>query len=171
MCVRINSHLQPGELPGTGATKTQIGYTKRMILLNDTDRTVDTIKRVLLAHGVRPTSQRVEIAKVLLREPQHLSADQVLARVNVQRPLVSKATIYNTLNLFAGQGLIRQVIIDAGKVFYDSNTDVHHHFYNEDTGMLQDVDASTLKIDRLPKLPEGTQETGIDVIVRIRNKP
>jgi len=142
-----------------------------MILLNDTDRTVDTIKRVLLAHGVRPTSQRVEIAKVLLREPQHLSADQVLARVNVQRPLVSKATIYNTLNLFAGQGLIRQVIIDAGKVFYDSNTDVHHHFYNEDTGMLQDVDASTLKIDRLPKLPEGTQETGIDVIVRIRNKP
>ena len=142
-----------------------------MVILNDTDRTVDSIKGMLLAHGVRPTSQRVEIAKVLLREPQHLSADQVLARVNIQHPLVSKATVYNTLNLFAGQGLIRQVIINAGKVFYDSNTDVHHHFYNEDTGMLQDVDASIVKIDRLPELPEGTLETGIDVIVRIRNKP
>ena len=142
-----------------------------MILLNDMDRTVDHIKRVLLAHGVRPTSQRVEIAKVLLREPQHLSADQVLTRVNIQRSLVSKATVYNTLNLFAAQGLIRQVIIDAGKVFYDSNTDVHHHLYNEDTGMLQDMDASALKIDRMPELPAGTLGTGIDVIVRIRNKP
>jgi len=142
-----------------------------MVLLDDKDRTVDCIKRMLIARGVRPTSQRVEIARVLLTEPQHLSADQVLARVNIHHPLVSKATVYNTLNLFARQGLIRQVIIDAGKVFYDSNTDVHHHFYNEDTGMLQDVDASMLKIDRLPELPEGTQETGIDVIVRIRNKP
>ena len=157
--------------PGPGATKNQIGYTEHMILLNDMDRTVDHIKRVLLAHGVRPTSQRVEIAKVLLREPQHLSADQVLTRVNIQRSLVSKATVYNTLNLFAAQGLIRQVIIDAGKVFYDSNTDVHHHLYNEDTGMLQDMDASALKIDRMPELPAGTLGTGIDVIVRIRNKP
>ena len=142
-----------------------------MILLNDMDRTVEHIQQVLLAHGVRPTSQRVEIAKVLLRELQHLSADQVLARVNVKRPLVSKATVYNTLNLFAARGLIRQVIINAGKVFYDSNTDVHHHFYNEDTGKLQDMDASALKIDRLPELPAGTLGTGIDVIVRIRNKP
>lgn len=132
---------------------------------------MDNIKQVLLAHDVRPTSQRVEIAKVLLREPQHLSADQVLARVNVQRPLVSKATVYNTLNLFAAQGLINQVIIDAGKVFYDSNTDFHHHLYNEDTGILQDVDASALKIECMPELPEGTLGTGIDVIIRVKNQP
>lgn len=169
--VRINSHLPPREWPGPGATKTQFGYTKRMILLKDIDWTIDNIKRVLLAHGIRPTSQRVEIAKVLLHKPQHLSADQVLARVNVQRPLVSKATVYNTLKLFAAQELIRQVIIDAGKVFYDSNTDVHHHLYNEDTGLLQDVDASALKIDHMPALPEGTLGTGIDVIIRVRNQP
>ena len=142
-----------------------------MILLNDMERTVDNVKRVLCAHGIRPTLQRVEIAKVLLRKPQHLSADQVLARVNIKRPLASKATIYNTLNLFAAKGLVRQVIIDAGKVFYDSNTDVHHHFYNEDTGMLQDMDASALKIDRMPELPADTLEAGIEVIIRVRNKP
>jgi Fur family iron response transcriptional regulator len=142
-----------------------------MVILNDRDTSVDNIKRVLCAHSIRPTLQRVAIAKVMLREPQHLSADQVLARVNVQRPLVSKATIYNTLNLFVAQGLIRQVIIDAGKVFYDSNTDVHHHFYNEDTGMVQDMDASALKIARMPELPADTLGAGIDVIVRVRNKP
>ena len=141
-----------------------------MILLNDIDISTSAVNEVLLDHSIRPTSQRVEIARVLLREPQHLSADQVLARVNKQRPLVSKATVYNTLNLFAERGLVRQVIIDSGKVFYDSNTDVHHHLYNEDTGMLQDMDASELRIENMPVLPVGTESTGIDVIVRVRNK-
>ncbi|MGH8120637.1 MAG: Fur family transcriptional regulator [Gammaproteobacteria bacterium] len=142
-----------------------------MILLNDIGISKDAIKGALLGHKIRPTSQRVEIARVLLCEPQHLSADQVLSRVNAQRPLVSKATVYNTLNLFAERGLIRQVIIDSGKVFYDSNTDNHHHLYNEDTGMLQDIAACTLKLDSMPTLPEGTVGTGVDVIIRVRNKP
>jgi len=142
-----------------------------MILLNDSGISKDAIKGALLDHAIRPTSQRVEIARVLLCEPQHLSADQVLARVNAQRPLVSKATVYNTLNLFAERGLIRQVNIESGRVFYDSNTEVHHHLYNEDTGMLQDLPASALRIDSMPALPEGTVGTGVDVIIRIRNKP
>ena len=142
-----------------------------MILLNDKGVSMDTIKKVLVEHAIRPTSQRAEIAKALLCEPQHLSADQVLSRVNALRTLVSKATVYNTLNLFVERGLIREVIIDSGKVFYDSNTDTHHHLYNEDTGMLQDINASELRIDSLPALPAGTIGTGIDVIIRIRNKP
>ena len=141
-----------------------------MILLNDNDMSASAVKAVLLDHSIRPTSQRVEIARVLLCEPQHLSADQVLARVNLQRSLVSKATVYNTLNLFAERGLVRQVIIDSGRVFYDSNTDIHHHLYNEDTGMLQDMAASELRIENIPALPVGTESTGIDVIVRVRNK-
>jgi len=131
----------------------------------------DAIKGALLEHDIRPTAQRVEIARVLLCEPQHLSADQVLSRVNTQRPQVSKATVYNTLNLFAERGLIREVIIDSGKVFYDSNTEVHHHLYNEDTGMLKDIEASALRIDSMPALPDGTVGTGVDVIIRVRNKP
>lgn len=82
---------------------------------------------------------------------------------------MSKATVYNTLNLFAKKGLIREVIIDSGKVFYDSNTDVHHHIYNEDTGMLLDVAADEMVIENLPELPADTRATGIDVIIRVRN--
>ncbi len=130
----------------------------------------DNIKNQLLEHGVRPTCQRLDIAKVLLAEHQHLCAEDVLARVNKQRNLVSKATVYNTLNLFAEKGLIRQVIIDSGRVFYDSNTMTHHHIYNEDTGQLQDIDASDVELGHMPSLPSGTVGVGVDVIIRVRNK-
>ena len=140
-----------------------------MILLNDKGVSAGAINEMLSKFAIRPTSQRVEIAKALLCKSQHLSADQVLSRVNQERALVSKATVYNTLNLFVERGLVRQVIIDSGRIFYDSNTDVHHHLYNEDTGMLQDMDASLLRIDSMPALPDGTEGTGIDIIVRVRN--
>lgn len=78
--------------------------------------------------GVNPTQQRVEIAQVLFAEPQHVSADQVLSLVNRQRSIVSKATVYNTLGLFARKGLVREVIVDPTKVFYDPTTSPHHHF-------------------------------------------
>ena len=130
----------------------------------------DNIKNQLLKHGVRPTSQRLEIARILLAEHQHLCADDVLGRVNKQRNVVSKATVYNTLNLFAERGLIRQVIIDSGRVFYDSNVMAHHHIYNEDTGRLQDIDASEVELGEMPKLPAGTEGVGVDVIIRVKNK-
>jgi Fur family iron response transcriptional regulator len=141
-----------------------------MILITDKDRTTDSIQGLLLEHDIRPTAQRLEIAAVLLCQPQHLSADQVMARVNKNAAIVSKATVYNTLNLFAEKGLIREVIIESGKVFYDSNTDVHHHIYNEDTGMLLDVAATEMTIENIPDLPEGTVQSGVDVIIRVRNK-
>ena len=131
--------------------------------------TADSILKLLKKHGITPTIQRQEIARILLCRPQHLSAYQVLKRVNMNKMVVSKATVYNTLNLFAEKGLIRQVIIDAGKVFYDSNTLVHHHIYNEDTGMLQDIDSEDLVVENLPELPSGTVKSGIDIIVRVKN--
>ncbi len=131
---------------------------------------MDQIKQQLLEHDIRPTSQRLDIARELLAEPQHLCADEVLKRVNRQTNLVSKATVYNTLNLFAEKGLIREVIIDSGRVFYDSNTLAHHHVYNEDTGQLQDIDASEVKLGDMPRLPSGTIDVGVDVIIRVRNK-
>jgi Fur family iron response transcriptional regulator len=131
---------------------------------------MDQIKQQLLEHDIRPTSQRLDIARVLLAEPQHLCADEVLKRVNRQTNLVSKATVYNTLNLFAEKGLIREVIIDSGRVFYDSNTSVHHHVYNEDSGQLQDINASEVQLGDMPRLPSGTIGVGVDVIIRVRNK-
>lgn len=122
----------------------------------------------LRAHGITPTQQRVDIAEILFARSQHLSADQVLERVNRETELVSKATVYNTLGLFARKGLVREVIIDPGKVFYDSNVEPHHHFYNIDTGELTDIDAAEVNIQNMPDLPEGTDTIGVDVIVRIR---
>lgn len=120
-------------------------------------------------HGISPTQQRVEIAQVLFSRPQHLSAEQVLALVNRDRHVASKATIYNTLGLFVGKGLIREIIIDPTKVFYDPTTSPHHHFYNVDTGALMDIEADAVALSKLPDLPDGTVAEGVDVVVRIRN--
>jgi len=140
-----------------------------MMLFTQNDIAKGRIQDLLVKHAIRPTSQRVEIAALLFSQPQHLSADVVLTRVNRTSAKVSKATVYNTLNLFAKKGLIREVIIDSGKVFYDSNTDEHHHIYNEDTGMLLDVAADKMAIKNLPPIPANTETTGIDVIIRVRN--
>ncbi|MDY6978500.1 MAG: Fur family transcriptional regulator [Pseudomonadota bacterium] len=124
----------------------------------------------LRAHGVTPTQQRVDIARILFARPQHMSAEQVLSVVNREGQVVSKATIYNTLNLFARKGLVREVIVDPSKVFYDSNVSDHHHFYNVDSGELMDIDSQELKLDQLPTLPDGTEADGVDIIIRVRSR-
>jgi len=130
----------------------------------------ETIIKQLESCSIYPTPQRVKIAEVMLDKFQHLSADNVLKAVNVDGAVVSKATVYNTLGLFAQKGLVREVIVDPSKVFYDSNTSEHHHFYNIDTGELSDIGSSDLLIDQLPELPEATEMDGVDVIVRLRDK-
>jgi Fur family iron response transcriptional regulator len=128
------------------------------------------IGQVLENHTIRPTSQRIDIARVLLAKPQHLSADQVFGLVNTKDELVSKATVYNTLNLFVDKGLINQVVVDSRYIFYDSNTESHHHFYNEDTGLLQDIDDEEMLVKEIPGLPKNTVQTGIDVVIRVKNQ-
>lgn len=124
---------------------------------------------LMRSHGITPTQQRVEIAQALFARPQHLSAEQVLALVNRERHVVSKATIYNTLGLFAAKGLVREIIIDPTKVFYDPTTRPHHHFYNVDSGELMDIDAASVALSSVPDLPTGTVAEGVDVVIRIRN--
>jgi len=92
-----------------------------------------------------------------------------LALVNDRASETSKATVYNTLNLFLEKKLIREVIVDPSKVFYDPNTDPHHHFYNIDTGELTDIDAREIRVSGLPALPRGMATEGVDIIVRIRS--
>ena len=131
----------------------------------------DEVAALLRARGINPTQQRIEIAQLLLVRPQHLSAEQILTLVNKERPLASKATVYNTLRTFAEQGLINEVIVDPTRMLYDSNTGPHHHLYNLDTGTLMDVGVDQLSISALPSLPEGTVAAGIEVIIRVRNAP
>jgi len=123
---------------------------------------------VLRKHRISPTQQRVEIAQILMSKHQHLSAEQVLELVNQERSKVSKATVYNTLGLFARKGLVRELVIDPTKIFYDSNTSSHHHFYNVDTGELQDIPVGGINVSDMPMLPAGTRADGVDVIVRLK---
>lgn len=119
--------------------------------------------------GISPTVQRRRIADVLLSRPQHLSADEVLKLLNRAGEAVSKATVYNTLKLFLRKGLVKEVIVDPERAFYDSNIGPHHHFYNEDTGRLTDFNAQGLRVSGVPRVPDGTVQAGVDVIVRLRN--
>ena len=122
-------------------------------------------------HGVIATAQRLEIAEVLFRRPQHMSAEQIMLTVNRgDKPKVSKATVYNTLKLFSAKGLVREVIVDPERVFYDSTTGSHHHIYNVDSGELQDIPAEQVEFAKLPELPEGMQADGVEVIMRLRRR-
>jgi Fur family iron response transcriptional regulator len=128
----------------------------------------DSLADVLRAHGINPTHQRIEIAHALYSRQEHLSADQVLAIVNQRHPETSRATVYNTLNLFVEKRLIREVIVDPSRVFYDPNTSAHYHIYDVETGRLTDIDAAAVRIEGLPALPAGMVTEGMDIIIRVR---
>ncbi len=123
---------------------------------------------LLRKHGIAPTHQRLEIANVLFSRGEHLAADRILTLVNERHAETSKATVYNTLNLFRDCGLIREVIVDPKRVFYDPNTQAHHHLYNLDTGEITDIPADDLAVSGLPELPPGMVTEGVDIVVRIR---
>lgn len=127
----------------------------------------DAIK-LLQSCGIGPTRQRIDIARVLFTKPQHLSADQVHALIDGSRAYASKATVYNTLNLFVQKGLVREVVVDPNRVFYDSRTEPHHHFYDVVSGRLTDIPNEAVTISSLPPLPAGMVKEGVDVLVRVR---
>lgn len=123
---------------------------------------------LLASHGINPTPQRVTITCALFERGVHMSAEDVYREVNGGNQLVSKATVYNTLGLLAEKGVVREVIANPSKIFYDPNTAPHHHFYNEETGELTDIDAKDVRVMGLPPLPPGADLQGVDVIVRLR---
>ena len=127
----------------------------------------DPLAEFLESRGVKATRQRLDIARVLFARHQHLSADQILALVNGGGGELSKATVYNTLKLFVEKRLVREVIVDPEKVFYDSNTEPHHHLYDTETGKIIDIDATGIDVRGLPALPDGMVSEGVDVIVRM----
>jgi Fur family transcriptional regulator, iron response regulator len=122
----------------------------------------------LAACGIRITQQRLRIASILLAAPQHLSAEQVAEALRREGARVSKATVYNTLNLFASQGLIRQLSVDGECAWFDSNVGPHYHFQDEHTGALRDVELEDVQFSRLPEPPAGMEVAGIDLVIRLR---
>ena len=127
-------------------------------------------RSILEQHGIRPTSQRLRVAQLLLAAPRHMTAEQILAALREDTGHVSKATVYNTLNLFVAEGLAREIHADPERCVYDSTMAPHHHFQNLDTGEMTDIRPEELSFARLPELPPGTEIASVDVVIRLRQK-
>jgi Fur family transcriptional regulator, iron response regulator len=97
-----------------------------------------------------------------------LSAEQVIGAIRATGLRISKATVYNTLNLFCERGLLRAVDVDPTRQYYDSSTGPHHHFYNIDTGELTDIPLESVALNVETALPPGTEQSGVEVVVRVR---
>jgi Fur family iron response transcriptional regulator len=128
------------------------------------------IAKTLEEHGHKVTSQRVALAEIIFARPQHLSADALLELARAAGVRVSKATVYNTLNLFAECGVVREVNVDGSRIYYDSTTHPHHHLFNMDTGELTDLPEDSVRLAELPPLPDDTEAVGVDVIVKVRSR-
>ena len=114
----------------------------------------DDIIKLLNDYGIQPSAQRLAVAEYVLTTDEHPSADQVFAKVSSNFPMISRATIYNTLNLFVEKGLLRELHIAAGRVVFDPNLERHHHFIDEESGEIKDIHGHQLEVKNLASLKE-----------------
>jgi Fur family iron response transcriptional regulator len=132
-------------------------------------RTYSGVLDRLKASGLRPTRQRLALAKLLLDGgPRHITAEELFHEARSGGIPVSLATVYNTLHQFTSVGLLREVVVDMGQSYFDTNTSHHHHFFDERTGALSDIPDDEIEISRLPEPPEGARIERVEVIVRLR---
>ena len=117
--------------------------------------------------GVQPSAQRTAVASYVLHTDSHPSADQVFARVRASFPMISRATVYNTLNLLVRKGLLRQLVLSEGKVVFDPNVAAHHHFIDEATGAIEDVPWEAVEVRRVEDL-KGLDVREYQVVMRGR---
>lgn len=125
---------------------------------------------LLRRHGIRPTPQRMAVAGVVLTSRDHLTADETLEAVRRRCPTVSRATVYNTLNLLARKGLLRTQVLRGGTVAFDPHVQAHHHFVDTKTGRIYDIPWDALRVTGQAGL-EGFDVSEYQVILRGRKKP
>lgn len=121
----------------------------------------------LRQHGIQPSAQRMAVAEYVLSTEEHPSADQVWARVRADFPMISRATVYNTLNLFVAKGLLRQLILAEGKVVFDPHLAPHHHFIDDATGSIHDVPWEAVEVKNVENL-KGVDVREYQVVMRGR---
>ncbi|HEX4506029.1 MAG TPA: Fur family transcriptional regulator [Alphaproteobacteria bacterium] len=135
--------------------------------MNDS-RVFPTPAERLAAAGLRPTRQRLALTSLVFGQGErHLSAESLHAEALGAKVPVSLATVYNTLRRFTECGLLREVLVAPGKVYFDTNADDHHHFFFEGTGMLEDIPADHVTLSKLPPTPAGSDVSRVDVIIRL----
>jgi len=122
---------------------------------------------VLTEHGITPSAHRVAVAQYILHTDEHPSANEVWTRVRERFPHVSRATVYNTLNLFVEKGLLRQFVLTEGRVIFDPKTENHHHLIDEESGKIHDIPWDAIEVSRVPQL-EGFDVREYQVVMRGR---
>ena len=133
---------------------------------------VAPIVQRLKTAGLRPTRQRVALAGLLFRKgDRHVTAEQLHQEALAEKVRVSLATVYNTLHQFTDAGLLREVVVEAGRSYFDTNVSDHHHFFLVDSGRLVDIASEHIAVATLPDAPRGTAVERVDVIIRLRNQP
>lgn len=124
----------------------------------------------LKAAGLRPTRQRLALAKLLFHKgDRHVTAEQLHGEARAGHVRVSLATVYNSLHQFTEAGLLRAVVVEPGRSYFDTNVEDHHHFFFEDSGQLEDIPGTQLSLSSVPEAPRGTRVSRIDVIIRVTN--
>ena len=120
---------------------------------------------LLRESGIQPSAQRVAVAEYALATTDHPSADEVWDRVRKSFPMLSRATVYNTLNLFVDKGLLQALVIAEGKVVFDPKTEPHHHFIDDDSGSIHDIPWDSLQVKNIQGL-RGYQVRQYQVVLR-----
>jgi Fe2+ or Zn2+ uptake regulation protein len=120
--------------------------------------------------GIQPSAQRVAVAEYVLLTDEHPSADEVWSRVQQSFPMISRATVYNTLNLFVEKGLLCEHVLAEGRLVYDPNTTRHHHFIDEATGRIHDIPWDALRVQGVESVPGGFSVREYQVVMRGHKK-
>jgi Fur family iron response transcriptional regulator len=129
--------------------------------------TLHEVAESLREHGVQPSAQRVAVARFALKTDAHPSADQVFSVVRKSFPMISRATVYNTLNLLVAKGLLRELVLAPGKIVFDPKLDAHHHFIDESSGRIHDVPWDAVRVSRVESL-RGFEVREYQVVMRGR---
>jgi len=137
----------------------------------DTARPYRQVIDQIRTAGLRPTRQRMALARLLFEGgPRHVTAELLHAEAQAASIRVSLATVYNTLHQFTSAGLLREIVVDSQRCYFDTNTGDHHHFFFEDSSELQDIPDGQIAVSGLPDAPSGTAIKTVDVIVRLNNQ-
>ena len=145
-----------------------MSYILRMMSDSVSARPYSGVIARLKTAGLRPTRQRIALAKLLFEgDSRHVTAEELHDEARTAGVSVSLATVYNALHQFTDAGLMREVVVEAGRSYFDTNTGDHHHFFHEDSGRLEDIPGEDIRVAELPSAPAGTSVRRVDVIVRV----
>ena len=130
----------------------------------------NAVEMIRAAH-LRPTRQRLALVRLLFESgDRHVTAEELHNEALGAQVAVSLATVYNALHQFVGAGLLREVVVNPGRSYFDTNTRDHHHFLHEESGQLTDIAGDRIEVKDLPKPPAGTAVRRVDVIIRVSEK-